>query len=152
MIELDESDNFFKSNHKQGISDPFLVSYSSERRIINGPNEKFWNEHYGFELAYLKNIFEQKSIDWAYEEEVRVFRKLTMLTPSGHCCQKNFDIMLVDIPPTAISGIYLGANMEESIQDKIIYACKNNRLHIPIYKASLSHTSYSLEFQILTNT
>ena len=60
----------------------------------------------------------------------------------------NFDIILVDIPPTAISGIYLGANMNDDTQKKLIKTCTTKLFDIPIYKASLSDDSYSLKFNL----
>jgi len=152
VIEFDENNDFFKSNHEEGIDRPFLVSYTSQRPIIKITDDKDFRCNFGdFFPEDLAKILGQKPIDWAYEEEVRVFRNISMLLPSGSC-KKYYSIILVNIPPDAISGIYLGANMEQSKQVEIIDACKKNDLHIPIYKASLSHTSYSLEFPILTNT
>ena len=147
VIGFDERHDFFKFNSEIGRCDPILVSYTSERPVINGPDETFWNEDNGFDPIVLAKILGHKPIDWAYEEEVRILQKLTMIPPSG-CCQMNFDIILVDIPPTAISGIYLGANMNDDTQKKLIKTCTTKLFDIPIYKASLSDDSYSLKFNL----
>ena len=152
VIEFDENNNFFKSNLEEGIAKPLLVSYTSQRPIIKmADDEEFHYQIGDFFPEELAKILAHKPIDWAYEEEVRVFRNISKLPERGSC-KKYHSIKLVDIPPDAISGIYLGADMEEDIEAKIIGACKTNNLHIPIFKASLSYASYSLEFQIHTNT
>lgn len=149
VIAFDENDDFFKSNHEQGIYSPFLVSYTSQRPVINKPfDSNLWYQNHGFDTEFLVKILGQKPIDWAYEEEVRAFRKLTML-PSSGCCKKNLDIYLVDIPTSAIMGIYLGANMEINLQNKIIKSCEINNHNIPLYKCFLSENSYSIEFKQL---
>jgi len=152
VIEFDENNDFFKSNLEEGIEKSLLVSYTSQRPIIKIADDEEFHYQFGdFFPEELAKILGHKPIDWAYEEEVRVFRNISKL-PGRGSCKKLYQIILVNIPPDAIIGIYLGANMEQSKQDEIIKACKNNDLHIPIYKALLSHTSYSLEFSILANT
>ena len=124
VIEFDENNDFFKSNHEEGIDKPFLVSYTSQRPIVKSPdNEDFRCNIGDFVPEELLKILGQKPIDWAYEEEVRVFRNILKL-PSSGSCKKYYEVKLVDIPPDAIIGIYLGADMEEDIQTKIIGAYK----------------------------
>jgi len=111
---------------------------------------------FDFHPEDLVKILGQKSIDWAYEEEVRFFKNISSLpsyesdeNDKNHKNHPVYEIKLVDIPPDAITGIYLGANMNNKVQQEIIKSCQLNGLNIPIYKASLSVDSYSLGFSLV---
>jgi hypothetical protein len=146
-IEFDENNVFFKTNPEKGMYKPILVSYTSQRPIIKRSDINELENIFDFHFEDLIKILGQKSIDWAYEEEVRVFRDISNLLSLES--YNGYELKLAEIPPDAIIGIYLGANMEESVQREIISACQQNGLNVPIYKALLSNDSYSLDFSIL---
>jgi len=145
VIEFDEKNDFFTANAEKGTYKPILVSYTSQRPIINMSDIEGLETLFDFHPENLAKLLGHKPIDWAYEEEVRFFRNISGL-PSYGSCRYGYSIKLVDIPSDAISRIYLGANMDESEQKNIINACQQKALNIPIYKASLSFDSYSLGF------
>lgn len=145
VIEFDENNDFFKANAEKSTCKPILVSYTSQRPTINMSDIKGLKTLFDFHPEDLVKILGQKPIDWAYEEEVRVFRNISSLLSYGNC-KYGYELKLAAIPPDAISGIYLGANMDASVQNDIIKACQLNGLNIPVYKASLSTDSYSLGF------
>lgn len=146
VIEFDETNNFFQNNPEKGLFKPILVSYTSQRPILKRSDITELGSIFDFNFEDLAKLLGQKAIDWAYEEEVRVFRNIHSLPSSG---SDSYQIKLVQIPPDAIVGIYLGANITGSVQQKIINACRKNSLNISIYKALLSNDSYSLTFSII---
>jgi hypothetical protein len=145
VIEFDEKNDFFKADAERISCKPILVSYTSQRPVINMSDIKEHETLFDFHPEDLPILLGHKSIDWAYEEEVRVFRNISSL-PSYGTCKYDYDIKLVEIPSDAISGIYFGANMDDEVQQKIKEACHRKGLNIPMYKATLSFDSYSLGF------
>ncbi len=134
VIGFNPGHDFFRCPTFSGEpSQPRNVYYTSQRTVIS--------EH-DSDLFYSQLLCE-KPIEWAYEEEVRIFRLLTQesispentLTPPVH---------LFEIPKDAIKSIYVGANSDNVLMDKIRNNIKCHDLDVDFYTMSLSTTQFKL--------
>lgn len=82
-----------------------------------------------------------KSLDWSYEEEIRIVSDLKYRETSKKC--NPFDIYLFKVPHSAIKEIILGANIELE-NEKILrsFASKKN---ITVLKSKISKITFNME-------
>lgn len=96
-----------------------------------------------------QNLFHNKPLEWAYEEEER----LTINHYNRHGSREKdpfgMDVILTEIPKGAISSIYLGCNSSDDTKQKIKSYLKNHNVCVPVYKAFMSETEYKLEFELV---
>lgn len=85
--------------------------------------------------------FITKSLDWKYEEEIRIIASLAL--SDNLISGSPYNIYLFKVPHSAINEIILGANIEAE-NEKIIrlFASQNN---IKLYKAKKSEVLFDLE-------
>jgi hypothetical protein len=82
-----------------------------------------------------------KSLDWKYEEEVRLIRSLKPFDDFENNIP--FDIYLFKVPHSAIKEIILGANINIENELKIKeFATKRN---IKLWKSKLSESTFNME-------
>lgn len=136
VLGLDDSHPFFHQATYEGFStSPSKVSYTSQRsKTLAGDKN------------YYETLLCEKPIDWAYEEEIRIFRLLNSRTSTPGKDQLNWDIHLFDIPPDAIKCIYIGANASEETKNSLIKAADNHKLEVQKFQMSLSKFCYNLEW------
>ncbi|MFH7010552.1 DUF2971 domain-containing protein [Flavobacterium sp. FlaQc-52] len=85
--------------------------------------------------------FLTKSVDWRYEEEVRVISTFNLSEKTIHKIPNS--IHLFKVPHSAISEIILGINIDKDIETKIrAFAVKKK---ITIYKTKISDTEFDME-------
>jgi len=139
IIGFNDSHAFLnRKNPRNEIVKPKPVIYSTKRPIRN-ENESMC----------LDQLFCKKSIEWAYEEEERIFlNHIDNLRSSGKD-KYGMDIELTDIPIEAISSIYLGCNSTKDTEKRILNALKNYNVSIPVFKGSISKSEYRIEFKRL---
>jgi hypothetical protein len=98
----------------------------------------------------LKDVALEKAIDWAYEEEERLFlcdvnQNLTRLGVDDW----GQNIVLNSYPFDAISEIIIGLRADTSFANKLKEALDLHGLSVPIYKAVKSKTEFGLEFKTI---
>jgi hypothetical protein len=81
-----------------------------------------------------------KSIDWRYEDEVRVIA--TLNSASESIKSNPFEIFLFKVPHDAISEIIMGVNMSDDDEETIKKFAKENQ--IKIFKAQISDTEFDM--------
>jgi hypothetical protein len=147
ILEFESDNSFFKDQRYEAIIDwkwfgegpPLVypgfgtlkdVSYSDDRPCTDNPEE------IPFESFFVK------SKDWAYEEEVRMILPL-------HAADKNdYEnwIYLFKFPPTALTGIILGAGASEELTNRLSVLVHNEQLcHVNLRKARLSLHTFGIE-------
>jgi hypothetical protein len=69
-----------------------------------------------------------------------------MILPLEDANRVDKNIYLFTIPPTCITEIVLGCNIQQSDKDEIIYILKNDNdlSHVKIKEATLNYDEYSL--------
>ena len=141
VIGFNKSHHFFHALTLEGkITQPEAVLYSDTRQIISSDKSNL-----------LKQVLCQKSLDWAYEQEERVFRACMDSKRSIGKDEFNLDIILHDIPKGSISEIIIGYQANERTQKKILDAIHKHKIKCDIYKASLSIHEYRIELTKISN-
>lgn len=138
VIGLDESHEFFYQRTYQGIkSAPNKISYTTQRSITHGSDPDF----------YAKLLCE-KPIDWAYEEEVRIFRHITA-EHAKNCSTDSagYPVCLFKLPKECIKSIYIGAHAQPGLKESILGFKKLHDLCADIYETRISKNRYELECQ-----
>jgi hypothetical protein len=138
VIGLDETHEFFHQEDCEGISTfPYKVSYTTQRSIA----------HTGDIDAYEKILCE-KPTDWAYEEEVRIFRNFTVHTKiSDQPDPAGYPVYLFVLPKECIKNIYIGANAQPELKEKILGFIRSHNLCADLYETKISPTRYELKFE-----
>ncbi|WP_297481944.1 hypothetical protein [uncultured Photobacterium sp.] len=116
------------------MTSPVDVTYSDTKQPID------FNDN-GIDI--FRKMLTQKSNDWAYEQEVRVF-KSNLLGLNGNDANGN-RVSLIDIPPDAITEILIGAHASSEFKQLILDHC----LDYDVYEAKLSNSNYKLAFSII---
>lgn len=136
VVGFDEKHSFFRQRDMEGnITKPLPVVYSGKRRKII-PNE---------ESSYQKLLCE-KALEWAYEEEERLFR--TFLTKEDALGKDAYgqDIILSELPKETIKEIYLGYAMCEEHKNRIIAAILKNEIECRLSLTRICDEEYKIIF------
>ncbi|WP_031437784.1 DUF2971 domain-containing protein [Methylobacter tundripaludum] len=137
VIGLDETHEFFHQGDCEGISTfPHKVSYTTQRSITCA----------GDIDAYEKILCE-KPTDWAYEEEVRVFRNFTENTKISAPDLAGYPVYLFVLPKECIKNIYIGAHAQPELKEKILGFIRSHNLCADLYETKMSSTRYELKFE-----
>jgi hypothetical protein len=134
----------FNRNHKY-FSRAEPIRYRKFRSSLNGLKSQHSNSS-----NILKDVALEKAIDWAYEEEERLFlcdvnQNLTRLGVDDW----GQNIVLNSYPFDAISEIIIGLRADTSFANKLKEALDLHGLSVPIYKAVKSKTEFGLEFKTI---
>ncbi len=94
-----------------------------------------------------KHIALEKAIDWAYEEEERLFLDDVDTKP----VEIGFDpwgrsITIAPFPETSVSAIYLGLRSDVKLTGRIIRSLRRHNLTVDVFKAKRSWNEFGLSF------
>ena len=121
------------------------VRYRRYRSNLNGANIDSTTP-----ASILKTTALEKAIDWAYEEEERLFlddvviRSKTVGTDLWG--QK---ILLNEFPRNAISSIYLGLRADEKLKNEVLEIAAQQSLEIEIFQAQRKINEFAIEFRLI---
>ena len=135
-LGLDESHPWFYEKDRFGKSTkPNNVIYTSRRSPIKAGSDDFYERL----LCY-------KSLEWAYEEEVRIFRTFGS---SREQFNRNSptDVHLIDLPSDCIKEIFIGANADAGLRKQIFEAVHHNELDVKIFDAYVDDERYAINFR-----
>lgn len=124
VIEFDT--NFNPFNNKE-----LKVDYKKKR-----PIEKIGREN-------TNRVFLTKSVDWKYEDEYRIIKKLDGYSHIGN------NIHLFNFPKTSIKSIYCGCDMDVNKKKEILSIIEKDEdlNHLKVFDSSISNKYYELEFK-----
>lgn len=136
VIGLDDSHPWFHEKNGLGQSTkPHNVIYTSRRTPIKAGSDDFYDRL----LCY-------KSLEWAYEQEVRIFR--TFGSTQEQFDKNDVDALhLFDVPKECIKEIFVGANANSTLVDKIFHAVWRRQLDVQIFVAYVDDEKYALNFR-----
>lgn len=141
VIAVDEGHPFFHEPNSAGIfTKPHDVVYSS-MRPTNNPGDT---------QGYLK-LACHKSIDWAYEEEVRVFKNFEPVGP-GHPPHAQDKVHLFQLPADCIKQVFIGANATPKDREKIIQLAAERPFEVEVFDSRLSDERFELLFEKIEHT
>jgi Protein of unknown function (DUF2971) len=138
----------FDANHSffQGrpliMSKLFTVNYSDERYVL--PKRQDW----GGNEAAMADTFLRKSIDWAYEMEMRV------LAQSAHADEVGTDeqglpVYLFKYPKGSLSEVIFGVFTESTTKQVLTRLLRNDYPHVALHQARLSERTFDLDISPL---
>ncbi len=139
LLGLDEAHPFFHKPDGYGRpTDPRPVIYTSRRIVVNARGRDFHDM-----LCY-------KSLEWAYEEEVRV---LSTFKPDGVDFENNKldQVHLFNLPKECIKEVYIGANAGLETRKRILQAVDRMKIRARVFEAYVALDRYALEFRELTD-
>ena len=133
VVALDENHSFFSDSGREEFNPPLKrVTYRHNRKIS--------------ELPTLDSLYCEKSLDWAYEEEERLFKDLEICEKQKSTCAFDCSIYLHEVPLECIKEIYFGANMKEEQCFEYRKLISESMPNVSVYRASISPEEYSLNF------
>ncbi len=136
VLSLDDKHDFFKQKDRNGkITHPIPVVYTSTRRVISA-----------LENNYYQRMLCEKPLEWSYEEEERIFRTFLSKVSSIGKDDYGQDIILSDLPPETINGVYIGYRASIITIGSILHAVKKNKLKCPIFYSTISDKEYRIQF------
>lgn len=135
-LGLDDSHDWFRVKNGLGnVTKPHNVVYTSVRSPVVADTEDFYERL----LCY-------KSLEWAYEQEVRIFR--TFGSSREEFEQNRPDqVHLFPVPKDCIKEIYIGANASAELRGQILEIVRAKRLDVKIFEAYIDHERYGLKFR-----
>lgn len=136
VLGLDETHPFFNRPDGNGQpTKPRNVIYTSRRMVVEAGRP----EDYEQLLCY-------KSLEWAYEQEVRVF---STFGPSFADFEKNHpdQIHLFRLPRECIKEIYIGANASSRTRARILESVDRRKLQVKVFDAYVAEDRYALNFR-----
>jgi hypothetical protein len=136
VLGLDETHGWFRGLNQFGkYTQPLNVIYTSKRPTFKTGTDDFH-----------ERLQCHKSIDWAYEEEVRIFRAFgdTKEQIDSHNPMK---LHLFDLPRDCIKEVFIGANAGKELREKILQAVNKHRLSAKIYEAFNDDERFEINFR-----
>ena len=97
-----------------------------------------------------KSIALEKAVDWAYEEEERLFLNdvpLDAINAGADAWGR--EILLNKFPLDSVVAVYLGLRASPSLVEKLAQVVLESSLRIKLYMARKSTTQYGLVFKRL---
>lgn len=112
------------------------ISYQNERPVVIFPNPN------------PDDVYFTKSLEWSYEKEWRLFRRL----PDGKQPEQfterdkdNFPVYLFDLPPESIKEVILGCRIKRELGEKIKKIVSDKLTHVAVKHVLLSDKKYELQ-------
>ncbi|MGP9643583.1 DUF2971 domain-containing protein [Halomonas sp. AOP30-A1-24] len=140
VIGLDESHPFFRQQDARGrITKPLPVVYTTARSTVS-PSDGRFDEKFLCE----------KALEWAFEEEERVFRFLKNIEArSMGKDQYGQSIVLTHLPKEAIQSVFLGYRADTDLMNSVFQAIEKNEIECDVYRARICDNQYRIVFDQL---
>jgi Protein of unknown function (DUF2971) len=154
IIEIDTSHNYF--NYSKESAGLFKVTYSKLPLKYPSPTDGInFSLEYDDMLSKIKNyifdaykLFLDKSEDWAYEKEWRMFRELNGNEQTNITDEKGLPVYLFDLPVECITGIIWGQDSSEDDKSCIESLKRDGILHnnIQLYDTYIDKDDRTIKF------
>jgi hypothetical protein len=118
------------------------VEYSQNRFVLS--KLEHWKTSEDVMPAFLR-----KSIDWAYEQELRVFARAREATEQKKDPQV-LPIYLFDFPKECLTEIVFGIFTNEAVKNRAIEVVKVRYPQVRLFQAGLNESSFDLDIKPLT--
>lgn len=136
VIGLDDSHPFFREKNGLGkTTKPHNVIYTSRRVPVLAGSEEFYEQ-----------LLCHKSLEWAYEQEVRIFRTFG-LGPADFEKNSHDQIHLFNLPKDCIKEVYIGANASWQTRRNILEIVDRRKLKVDLYEAFILDDRYAIDFR-----
>ncbi|KFZ30145.1 hypothetical protein IDSA_11325 [Pseudidiomarina salinarum] len=140
VIGLDENHPFFHQKDARGrITKPLPVVYTTVRSTVSPRDARFYEK-----------FLCEKALEWADEEEERVFRFLENIeTRSIGKDQYGQSIVLTHLPKETIQSVFLGYRADTDLMDSVFQAIEQNEIECDVYRARICDNEYRIVFDQL---
>jgi hypothetical protein len=135
-IGVDEKHPFFSRKDNTGEPTKIQNVIYTSRRVLVDPRSPDFAQRM---LCY-------KSLEWAYEEEVRVFTTFSR-DFSDFEKHKVDQIHLFALPRDCIKEIYIGANASPETRAAILATVDRRKLDVKVFEAYVADDRYALNFR-----
>ncbi|MDP2037115.1 MAG: DUF2971 domain-containing protein, partial [Ignavibacteria bacterium] len=144
VLEFDGDHPFFDQSDNGIYPKKIETTYSDERPKLDFKLEELSDSDKLFQG--FKSIYFTKSIDWKYEAEYRVIRKLSGDTDSGVKDVNGFKIHLFPLPKDVLKGIIFGKSTPKTNIDSILKIMSDMEYHdIAVRQIELDEKNYLLK-------
>lgn len=138
VLGLDENHDFFTMPDGAGReTKPHSVVYTTRRQTAQVGRGDFYTQV----LCY-------KSLEWAYEQEVRIFRAFGR-NQGDFAKNERKDVKLFNVPADCIKEIYFGANIENDLVNRILSAAEGHNLGVRVFRGGIPSDRYAVIFEEL---
>ena len=138
VLGLDEAHPFFHKPDGRGKPvKPRNVVYTSKRIVIEAGSPDFYEQ-----------LLCVKSLEWAYEQEVRAFTRFGDGVRVEDFEKNSHDqVHLFLLPKECIKEVYIGANAKPSTRSSILKAIDRRKLQVKLFEAYVAEDRYALQFR-----
>mgnify|MGYP003676340942 CR=1 FL=1 len=134
-IGFDRKNNYFKAAES--------VRYRRYRSNLNGANVDSTTPN-----SITKMVALEKAIDWAYEEEERLFLDDVAINPKTVGIDLwGQEILLNKFPQSAIISIYFGLRSDESLKNEALNIAEQQNLKIDFFQSQRKVNEFAIEFR-----
>ncbi|GHE78940.1 DUF2971 domain-containing protein [Thalassotalea profundi] len=135
VIGFDKTHEFFHKKSGEGnLTKPSPVIYSELRSPVNN------------DLNQIESLLCQKPLEWAYEQEERIFRAYMDTERAVGTDNIGLKVITYDIPKEAILAVYIGFQASKELEKSLLKAVIKHDINCDIYKADMSMTEYKIIF------
>lgn len=137
VVGLDEKHPFFREEDAKGQpTKPLPVVYTTTRCTVSPSDARFYEK-----------FLCEKALEWAYEEEERVFRFFnnTEARSIGRD-QYGQRIVLTHLPKEAIRAVCLGYRADNDLMQSIFQAIDKNDIECSVLRARICDNQYKIVF------
>ncbi len=145
VVGIDVDDDFFQSEAQCIIPAKYgNVIYTNTKPFDDYPLPDFENNGWvfeGFQVSYLEayqRIYLHKSVEWAYEEEVRVVKPKKSLAALEPIYMPTRKAISVAIPSLKVKQIYIGCSTQECCISDLMRLC-GSEIEVRRLKPSSRH-------------
>jgi len=127
VLGFDNNSVFFNSIDNIGNkTEPKNIVYTTKRSNVNIKDKNFTTK-----------ILSQKPIEWAYKEEIRIFRSYLLPHDVRIFDENKNEIILFDLPKDIIKEVYFGIRCSVQNKKEVINFIQTKQKNIKIYETYL---------------
>lgn len=138
VLGFDGHHPFFDPPPPRVMTPLLKVEYSSERFVV--PPLEQWVTT----VETMLPLVTRKSIEWAYEEELRMFARASAATATVQDL-RGFPVYLFDFPPNCLKEIIFGFHVSPDVKARVLAIVNNLLPHVNIFQAKLNSRHFELD-------
>jgi len=139
VLGFNDEHIFFRQKDMNGNSTrPIPVVYTTKRRRIVPGEER-----------YYEKLLCEKPLEWAYEEEERVFGTFLSKEEAIGKDEYGQDVVLSGLPKETIRSVYLGYNVSKETEQRVYKAINRNEIGCNLYRSYLCQEEYRVKFELV---
>lgn len=137
VVGFDDEHPFFHAPDVKGRpTSPMPVVYTTKRSMVVIGQDRFQ-----------QRLMCQKPMEWAYEEEERLFRSLKNIPDRAVGTDRyGQSIVLTHVPKEAVKEVYLGYRSDSALESAVNAAIMSHEIECKTYRARICDDQYRVVF------